>query len=154
MAPLTEESDFTERLRRLIAGSTVSAFARKVGLSESLIRKYLKGSEPSLSRACLIAKINDVSLDWLATGDDQPRQPPEGVDLAILKSAIAMAEDALMQANATAKETEQFMLVVTLYQFMTSRHWEDSGAGKKAAMQLALHTLKDQQRPNSPIFSD
>ena len=31
-------------------GGSVSAFARKVGLSEALIRKYLKGAEPGLGK--------------------------------------------------------------------------------------------------------
>lgn len=57
-----------DRLKLLIADQSISAFARKVKMSESLIRKYLKGSEPSLQRAVQIAAECDVSLEWLATG--------------------------------------------------------------------------------------
>lgn len=64
-----ELSELTLRLKALIGEDSVSAFARKVGLSESLIRKYLKGSEPSVLKAAKIAKRCNVSLDWLVFGD-------------------------------------------------------------------------------------
>ena len=59
---------FAERLQSLIGEMSVSAFARKVGLSEALIRKYLKGAEPGLTRANQIAMGANCSLEWLATG--------------------------------------------------------------------------------------
>ena len=46
---------FAARLQSLIGEGSVSAFARKVGLSEALIRKYLKGAEPGLGKANQIA---------------------------------------------------------------------------------------------------
>lgn len=60
------KSAIGERLSILIGDQSTSAFARKVGLSESLIRKYLKGSDPSLSKAKQIAQRTGVSLNWLA----------------------------------------------------------------------------------------
>lgn len=42
---------FSERLKSLIGEESVSGFARRVDISEALIRKYLKGSEPSFSKA-------------------------------------------------------------------------------------------------------
>lgn len=65
---------FSERLRLLIDEQSTSAFARQVGLSESLIRKYLKGSEPSLSKAWQIARRTNTSLYWLA-GAPEPGEP-------------------------------------------------------------------------------
>lgn len=66
------DSGFTNRLRLIIGNKTVSAFARNVGLSESLIRKYLKGSDPSLSKAQQIASSAGCSLNWLANGEGSP----------------------------------------------------------------------------------
>nr|WP_293382437.1 helix-turn-helix transcriptional regulator [Natronospirillum sp.] len=37
-----------------------------MGLSESLVRKYLQGSEPTLSKARQIARNCNVTIDWLA----------------------------------------------------------------------------------------
>jgi len=48
---------FAQRLASLIGQESVSGFARRVDLSEALIRKYLKGTEPSLSKANQIATI-------------------------------------------------------------------------------------------------
>ncbi|NLS59880.1 XRE family transcriptional regulator, partial [Vibrio aestuarianus subsp. francensis] len=46
---------FSTRLQELIGEESISGFARRVELSEGLIRKYLRGSEPSLSKANQIA---------------------------------------------------------------------------------------------------
>lgn len=59
---------------------SVSAFARKVGLSEALIRKYLKGAEPGLARANRIAMGANCSLEWLATGCGYLYRQAEVVD--------------------------------------------------------------------------
>ena len=64
------QSDFALRLRQLIGPLSVSAFARKVDLGESLIRKYLTGSDPGLSKVIQIAQKCEVSVQWLATGKE------------------------------------------------------------------------------------
>lgn len=58
---------FATRLQELIGEESISGFARRVEMSEGLIRKYLKGSEPSLSKANQIAMRANCSLEWLAT---------------------------------------------------------------------------------------
>ncbi len=42
---------FAQRLSILIGEESISGFARRVDVSEALIRKYLKGSEPSLNQS-------------------------------------------------------------------------------------------------------
>ncbi|MCH8552104.1 MAG: helix-turn-helix domain-containing protein [Natronospirillum sp.] len=64
--PQPPKISFQKRLRSLIGDRTVSGFAREVGLSESLVRKYLQGSEPTLSKARQIARNCNVTIDWLA----------------------------------------------------------------------------------------
>lgn len=64
-------SPFKAQLRQLIGNGSVSAFARKVNLGESLIRKYLNGSDPGLSKVVQIALACDVSVEWLAFGGHQ-----------------------------------------------------------------------------------
>ncbi|TGG90659.1 XRE family transcriptional regulator [Natronospirillum operosum] len=68
------KTSFQQRLRTLIGERTVSGFARHVGLSESLVRKYLQGSEPTLSKARQIARRCDVSIDWLAGDQSASRR--------------------------------------------------------------------------------
>lgn len=78
---------FAERLQSLIGEMSVSAFARKVGLSEALIRKYLKGAEPGLARANQIAMGANCSLEWLATGCGYLYRQAEVVDREALAAA-------------------------------------------------------------------
>ena len=61
---------FSSRLKEALGESTPYAFAKKCGISESLMRKYLAGeSLPSVERAWAMAKSAGVSLDWLASGE-------------------------------------------------------------------------------------
>lgn len=74
---LKKESDqsFADRLRELIRDETgsdskenISAFARKCGLKESVIRSYLGGTAPGMENLIAIADACGVSLDWLGKG--------------------------------------------------------------------------------------
>ncbi|MDO4235408.1 S24 family peptidase [Pseudomonas sp.] len=58
---------FNQRLRQAIGSETIYSFAKKSGVSEPLLRKYLSGeSVPSLEKAWKMAVTANVSLDWLA----------------------------------------------------------------------------------------
>lgn len=60
---------FKERLHTAMQGLSVSAFAKKCDMSETVIRDYLSGKTyPSLTRLEVIADKCDVSYNWLATG--------------------------------------------------------------------------------------
>ena len=88
--PETENS-FADRLRVLIGHESVSAFSRRVGLSEAMIRKYLNGSEPTLSRANQIARQANCSLEWLATGQGFQYRQAEVVEMPALEEAMMLA---------------------------------------------------------------
>jgi|TARA_B110000503_G_scaffold32364_1_gene52584 transcriptional regulator with XRE-family HTH domain len=134
-------ANFAARLRILVAESSVSAFARKVGLSESLIRKYLKGTEPSLSRADLIARRVNVSLEWLATGCGYQYRQAEVVDEAALRVANQIAQQ-LLSANARElDETQGLTLLVSIYQFLRAHKKGDGYLDEPGARQFAVHAL-------------
>ncbi len=63
------ESSFADRLKVLMGNENESKFAQKCNIPLSTMRKYLSGSIPGLDKAAQIAQINNVSLEWLATGD-------------------------------------------------------------------------------------
>lgn len=86
---------FAARLQSLIGEGSVSAFARKVGLSEALIRKYLKGAEPGLGKANQIAMGANCSLEWLATGCGYLYRQAEVVDRDALAAAGALVQEKL-----------------------------------------------------------
>lgn len=61
---------FHERLQRLvqIAGSA-NALAKRSGISQSGIQRYLKGGEPTRKMLITLAECTGVSLVWLMTGE-------------------------------------------------------------------------------------
>lgn len=64
-------STFAQRLKYIIGNDSLLSFSKKCQLSESAIRKYIKEeSEPTLQNLLTIAKIGEVSVAWLATGED------------------------------------------------------------------------------------
>jgi len=145
-----EKSDpgatFATRLRILVAPSTVSAFARKVGLNESLIRKYLKGSEPSLSRADQIARKVNVSLEWLATGCGYQYRQAEVVDQAALQAASRITQQCLAGETIDLAEPERLTLLVSVYQYLRAHKKIDGYLDEPGAEHFAEHALGSIQR--------
>ncbi len=74
---------FQERLQRLvqIAGSA-NALAKRSGISQSGIQRYLKGGEPTRKMLITLAECTGVSLLWLLTGqgNEFARQDAVGED--------------------------------------------------------------------------
>lgn len=67
-------------------------FAKKSGISDSLIRKYLSGSLPGMDKLIALAEAGGVRVGWLATGE-LPMRPGEAPPQAT--AAPAMDLDAL-----------------------------------------------------------
>lgn len=65
----TGVTQFKERLAMSLEGMSGNAFAKKVGMSEAVIRDYLSGKTyPSLNRLAIIAMKCELPIEWLATG--------------------------------------------------------------------------------------
>ncbi|WP_244370843.1 helix-turn-helix domain-containing protein [Rahnella sp. ChDrAdgB13] len=63
---------FSERLKEAMSGMSNSELARRCGMSETTIRKYLKGAiYPGIDSAAIVAHACDVSLIWLLCGTEQ-----------------------------------------------------------------------------------
>lgn len=56
-------------------------FAEAAAISESMVRKYLAGAEPTRQSLIAMARAGNVSLEWLATGEG-PRRPVPVLDPA------------------------------------------------------------------------
>ncbi|EAR09318.1 helix-turn-helix domain-containing protein [Reinekea blandensis] len=141
----TETSDsgstFADRLSELIGDASVSAFARRVGLSESLIRKYLKGSEPSLSRADQIARRANVSLEWLATGCGYMYRQAEVVDQPALALADELVGRTLQEVRLIPSPLQRMTLTVSVYQFLRTHKKSDGYLDHHSGRQFAEHTV-------------
>jgi len=64
-----EDAGFIGRLRELVAMlGTASALAKKAGISQSGLHRYLSGGEPTRKVLIALAEAGGVNLDWLMTG--------------------------------------------------------------------------------------
>ncbi|WP_162917002.1 helix-turn-helix domain-containing protein [Dongia deserti] len=59
------------RLGLALGSDSPFSLARRTGIRDSLIRKYLKGSEPGLTNGRKIADALGVSLGWLSGGEPE-----------------------------------------------------------------------------------
>lgn len=130
---------FADRLRELIGVQPVSGFARKVGLSEGLIRKYLSGSEPSLSKANQIARSANCSLEWLATGAGFRFGRAELVDMGALERAIRITLDIAGAAEVSIADEKSMKMVVALYQYLRATKMGDATYDLDGARSLAAY---------------
>lgn len=124
---------FSSRLAELIGDQSISGFARKVDLSEALIRKYLNGSEPSLSRANQIVQNANCSLEWLATGEGYQYRKAEVVDMEALELAMELAERFIEQHNTPQMQQKRMKLIVAAYQHLRSTKKQDGYFEQKEA---------------------
>jgi DNA-binding phage protein len=109
------------------AGS-VNALARKAGLSQSGIRRYFSGGEPT--RKVLIALANAAQVDvlWLATGAGamvggaaEPETGAAGVKLnpEALRLAIETVEESLADTGRRLPPDRKAEMVTAAYELFT-----------------------------------
>ncbi|WP_321150202.1 XRE family transcriptional regulator [Aeromonas jandaei] len=128
---------FAERLQSLIGEGSISAFARKVGLSEALIRKYLKGAEPGLARANQIAMGANCSLEWLATGCGYLYRQAEVVDREALGAAQQLLRE--QQPEAVLPDEEALVVLLAYYQFLRTHKKGDGFLDLALAREFGQH---------------
>ncbi len=127
---------FAQRLSTLIGEESISGFARRVNVSEALIRKYLKGSEPSLSKANQIAMRANCSLEWLATGCGYLYRRAEVVDMDAYKLAFRY----VMNTTLPKESEDLHRQVIAGYQYLRSHKKSDGFLDESAMMTfLSLH---------------
>ena len=95
-------SDFgalAARLKAIIADESVSSFARKCGMAESVLRTYLRdGRMPPLDKALVIAATAGVSVDWLASGHGVRAAAQRPAAYAVNPEGVAAAERPLLDS--------------------------------------------------------
>ncbi len=71
---------FGERLKAAMKGMSNSELARRSGISEGAIRKYITGeSYPAINNAMKVADACNVPLPWLLLGDDCSLSPSDHI---------------------------------------------------------------------------
>lgn len=68
-----DDAGFKDRLGMIVKKEkSLNDFAKKCGISESLVRNYMSGkSLPGLDKLVVISNIADVEIKWLATGEGE-----------------------------------------------------------------------------------
>ncbi len=65
--PAADET-LADRLKKILGSESVASFARRSGVGESLLRKYLNGALPNSNNLVLLADAAGCYVDWLACG--------------------------------------------------------------------------------------
>lgn len=133
---------FSDRLRKLIGERSVSEFARTVGLGESLIRKYLKGSEPTLSRAHQIAEATQCSFEWLASGKGYPYREADIVDLEALHAAHRLISSVTDQ-RIVMPDNDTLVRMIAVYQYLRDTKLRDGEFDEHRAKAFARFLKND-----------
>ncbi|EWH08771.1 transcriptional regulator [Catenovulum agarivorans DS-2] len=127
---------FADRLKSLIGEESVSGFARRVGLNEALIRKYLNGSEPSLAKANQIAERANCSLEYLATGCGYLYRHAEVVDA----QAAKLAHKIVYRQSLEQTQLNELTKMISAYQYLRTHKKPDGyldQAGAERFLQVA-----------------
>lgn len=118
--------DFPARLGKLIGDSSVRAFARKAGVSDTFLRQCLAGrTEPTRTKLLALARAGETTVEWLATGDGnrhaaaEAAGPDPGLDRALLESVITAVEQVLGETGCSLSADRKALLVTVLYEMHT-----------------------------------
>ena len=116
---LGEESDvendaFKDRLKGAMGKESARAFALRAGISPTAVRQYLSGkSLPTLDNLIAAAKIANVNLLWLATGEG-PKQG-QSTACALNGEALTWALEIVEKVGAGLPPERKARLAVAIY---------------------------------------
>ncbi|MFZ4537845.1 helix-turn-helix domain-containing protein [Propionivibrio sp.] len=103
----TTGKTLASRLVLIIGSESVASFARRSGVGESLLRKYLNGAQPNASNLVLLADAGGCSIDWLAAGRP-PRMRADISDNAKgLEDASVVGNEFLVLKQYRAADSDQ-----------------------------------------------
>ena len=138
------DSQFIERMRICadLAGS-VNALARKADLSQSGIRRYFTGGDPTRRVLIALAEAAGVNVLWLATGEGKtlkgeagatgPQWPSLELVPEILRLTIETVEEALLESDREMPLSKKAELVMAVYELYRVG---GSGIEKSAVLRL------------------
>jgi hypothetical protein len=135
------KSTFASRLRLVIGDASVLSYAKKCGLSDGLVRKYLISSLPSVDKLVILAVNGGVEIKWLATGEG-PMRPgdeaavPVAFDIELMGKimAVFIASACNRQVSIPSKDIGE--MAAKAYQDILS-DFPDPENQHKALKQLA-----------------
>ena len=112
LIPEGGEDSLASRLKEVIGAETLVSFSGRSGVGESLLRKYLSGTQPTMLNLTRLAKTAGVTMDWLATGQ-HPRSRGAVMSVSNLPT-VASDEEAQLLAWYRECENDQKEAVFTI----------------------------------------
>lgn len=120
------ESDIGSRIASLIPeGESQNAFARRCGIGDTTLRKYLAGAQPSSDRLVAMADAAGVSIEWLASGrgsrkriGDLAAQGSPLSDRARLAIAVRAVEEGLAAVGKKMLPAKKAELICAAYDLL------------------------------------
>lgn len=114
------DSEFKKRLNIAIKGESVNSFAKKCGVRESLLRKYLTSATiPGMDKIIAIARSANIMIEWLATGVGPKRkQDGERFDFELLTLIIGgldYNETSLEKKLSAVEKATIILYIFSLY---------------------------------------
>jgi len=101
--------------RRIELNLTMAEVAKKVGVSEATISRWESGdTAPSMDKLKALAKIYDVSLDWLCSEADEPYENKEKSESIRLDEDEQKAEPYDMRNKRTSVKRTVIVCAVVL----------------------------------------
>lgn len=113
---LSESDGFPDRLKSAMrVAPSLRAFARDVGISDSVLRQYLSGkSEPTRPVLIALASAAGVDLAWLATGEGRCRQLDEGGPIPVEDLPVESMRTWLLDWWRSASKDERVWLQIEM----------------------------------------
>lgn len=128
-----EEREMKDRVREVIGHEPVVSFARRCGISEGGMRKYLEGASPSTVNLIAMADVANVNIEWLASGRGPklrgaPQVEPDPMDkfsvpledVKRLRMAIEGVEEALALMKEPSTPQINADLIAGAYELLKS----------------------------------
>ncbi|MBV7315483.1 XRE family transcriptional regulator [Shewanella sp. NIFS-20-20] len=103
--PLAEQangSTFSQRLSMVLGNKSGRAFSKEIGISYSTLHNYLSGvSSPTLENLVALAAKTNVSIEWLATGNnDEVKEPKALYSISFDNEEFALIPGYRIQVSA------------------------------------------------------
>lgn len=147
---LGEEKKLADRLREAMGDQSGTAFARRCGISEGAIRKYLLGASPSTENLIAMADAANVSIEWLAAGRG-PKQrgsttlvgmtavpaEPKPFDTERLARAIGAVQEGLASIRRTLPPDKHAQLIEAAYELILADECHFADPNKRTADQIS-----------------
>ena len=115
--------DFSQRLKKAVkAAGGNKAVSIRSGIVLGTLSQYVRGiSSPTIEKIAIIAKSCNVSLDWLAYGNEALPISINDFDKDVLIKSIETVERGLNETNRVMEPTDKAELVVAVYDMLNNK---------------------------------